>query len=38
MLPRNVDNTDIYRLMYATLFGRLPAATAEDGTHATGDR
>jgi alkaline phosphatase len=38
MLPRNVDNTDIYRLMYATLFGRLPAATAEDGTHAAGVR
>jgi alkaline phosphatase len=34
MLPRNVDNTDIYRLMYATLFGRLPTATAEDGTNA----
>jgi alkaline phosphatase len=26
MLHNNVDNTDIYRLMYATLFGRvLPA-------------
>ena len=26
LLPRNVDNTDIYRLMYATLFGSwLPA-------------
>ena len=21
LLPRNVDNTDIYRMMYATLFG-----------------
>ena len=24
MLPNNVQNTDIYRLMYATLFGRTP--------------
>jgi len=22
MLPNNVDNTDIYRLIYATLFGK----------------
>ena len=22
LLPQNVDNTDIYRMMYATLFGR----------------
>ena len=21
LLPRNVDNTDMYRMMYATLFG-----------------
>ena len=22
LLPKNVDNTDIYRMMYATLFGK----------------
>jgi alkaline phosphatase len=26
LLPRNVHNTDIYRLMYITLFGRHPGA------------
>jgi len=26
LLPASVDNTDIYRLLYATLFGRWPEA------------
>jgi alkaline phosphatase len=38
MLPRNVDNTEIYRLMYVTLFGRLPAATTAEGKHSDGNR
>jgi alkaline phosphatase len=37
-LPRNVHNTDIYDLMYITLFGRPPAAAADEGTHTAVDR
>jgi alkaline phosphatase len=37
-LPRNVHNTDIYRLMYLTLFGHPPEDTAEHGAHSTEDQ